>query len=221
MDFSVEGRAPGKHPEVRIHAAGTVSPTSVRAVSPRLIFFRIEPIGVESGRAPVEALVKHRDGCMDEDEIACLVRRLMSGPQQVTVLGFPEVTEDEPPSASLHVIQATLRHATADAAEHGERAVTAAVPSVSSSVEAAAASLGALELDRAHELVHELTIPVLAREPLVEPPKTMTAKYKKSGNHLRPNTAARHQQFVSFLVETYGLDFLRSGAGVLDVAGGA
>ena len=55
----------------------------------------------------------------------------------------------------------------------------------------------------------------------MEPPKTMTAKYKKSGNHLRPNTAARHQQFVSFLVETYGLDFLRSGAGVLDVAGGA
>ena len=98
MDFSVEGRAPGKHPQIRIHAAGTVSPTSVRAVSPRLIFFRIEPIGVDRRFKPVEALVKHRDGCMDEDEIACLVRRLMSGPQEVTALGFPEVTEDEPPS---------------------------------------------------------------------------------------------------------------------------
>ena len=176
MDFSVEGRAPGKHPDVRIHAAGTVSPTSVRAVSPRLIFFRIEPLDVDCGVAPVEALVKHRDGCMDEDEIACLVRRLMSGPQVVTVLGFPEVTEDEPPTASLHVIQATLRHATADAAEHGDRAVTAAVASVSCSVEAAAGCLEALELDRDRELVHELTIPAVAREPLVEAPKTMTAK---------------------------------------------
>ena len=187
MDFSVEGRAPGKHPEVRIHAAGKVSSTSVRAVSPRLIFFRIEPVGVERGLTPVEALVKHRDGCMDEDEIACLVRRLMSGPQEVTVLGFPEVTEDEPPSASLHVIQATLRHATADAAEHGDRAVTAAVPSVSSSVEAAAAaSLGALELDRAHDLAHELTIPVLTRElvHILYGGKTHTA-------HIRPELGAR------------------------------
>ena len=148
MDFSVEGRAAGKHPDVRIHAAGTVSPTSVRAVSPRLIFFRIEPLDVDCGVAPVEALVKHRDGCMDEDEIACLMRRLMSGPQVVTVLGFPEVTEDEPPTASLHVIQATLRHATADAAEHGDRAETAAVASVSCSVEAAAGCLETLELDR-------------------------------------------------------------------------
>ena len=217
MDFSVDGRAPGKHPDVRIHAAGTVSPSSVRAVSPRLIFFRIEPLGVDSGVTPVEALVKYRDGCMDEDEIACLMRRLMSRPQVVTVLGFPEVTEDEPPSASLHVIQATLRHATADAAEGDDSAVTAVAASVSCSVEAAAGSVEGVP----RELVHELTIPAVAREPLVEAPKTMTTKYKKSGNHLRPNTAARHQQFVSFLVETYGLEFLRSGSGVLDVAGGA
>jgi hypothetical protein len=174
MDFSVEDPAPGKHPGHRIHAAGTVSPSSVRAVSPRLIFFRIEPRGVDHGLAPVDALVKHRDGCMDEDEIACLVRRLMSGPQVVTILGFPEVTEDDPPTASLHVIQATLRHATA--AEHDDRALMAAVASVSRSVKAAAGSLEALELDRDRELVHELTIPAVAREPLVEPAKTLTAK---------------------------------------------
>ena len=46
-------------------------------------------------------------------------------------------------------------------------------------------------------------------------------QWKHSGNHVRPNSAARHQRFVSWLVETYGIERLRSGAGVLDVAGGA
>ena len=169
MDFSVSGRAPGKHPNIRIHAAGTVSPSSVRVVSRRLIFFRIEPLGDDSRVTAVEALVKYRDGCMDEDEITRLVRRLMSGPQVVAVLGFPEVTGDEPPTASLHVIQATLRHATADTVERG---VAAAAADVGCSVEAAAGSLEGLELDRDRELV----LPAVAREPLVDAPKTMTAK---------------------------------------------
>ena len=62
------------------------------------------------------------------------------------------------------------------AAEHDDRALMAAVASVSRSVKAAAGSLEALELDRDRELVHELTIPAVAREPLVEPAKTLTAQ---------------------------------------------
>ena len=59
-----------------------------------------------------------------------------------------------------------------------------------------------------------------------EPAETPAAdvpivQWKHSGNHVRPNNAARHQHFVSWLVETYGIERLRSGAGVLDVAGGA
>ena len=225
MNFSVSGYAQGKHPDVRIHAVGIVSPSSVRAVSPRLVFFRIEPLGDGRGGTltAVEALVKHRDGCMDEEDIACLVRRLTSSPQVITVYGFPEVTEDEPPTASLHVIQVTLRPTpsapVAECSSGGGGASAAVVERNSCSVEAAAGSLESLELDRDCELV----LPAVMREPLVEAPgaSRVTTKYKKSGNHLRPNTAARHQQFVSFLVDTYGLDFLRSGAGVLDVAGGA
>ena len=37
-------------------------------------------------------------------------------------------------------------------------------------------------------------------------------QWKHSGNHVRPNNAARHQHFVSWLVETYGIERLRSGA---------
>ena len=45
--------------------------------------------------------------------------------------------------------------------------------------------------------------------------------WKRSGNRVRPNNETRHQQFVEFLIETYGIERLRAGAGVLDVAGGA
>ncbi|KAL1506948.1 hypothetical protein AB1Y20_007812 [Prymnesium parvum] len=45
--------------------------------------------------------------------------------------------------------------------------------------------------------------------------------WKRSGNRVRPNNESRHQQFVHFLVETFGEAALRRGAGVLDVAGGA
>jgi hypothetical protein len=65
-----------------------------------------------------------------------------------------------------------------------------------------------------------LQVPEAVREPLAEEPAP-AAKRKKSGTHTRPNTEARHQQFVSWLVDTYGDELLRSGGGVLDVAGGA
>ena len=45
--------------------------------------------------------------------------------------------------------------------------------------------------------------------------------FSTSGNRTRPNNQTRHQRFAQFLVDTFGIERLRSGAGVLDVAGGA
>lgn len=61
-------------------------------------------------------------------------------------------------------------------------------------------------------------IPLAPREPEPEPEAGAAAKPST-----RPPTHknARHQQFVSWLIDTYGLEYLRSGCGVLDVAGGA
>ena len=45
--------------------------------------------------------------------------------------------------------------------------------------------------------------------------------FNASGTHTRPNTTSRHRQFMNWLIQRYGADFLSSGGGVLDVAGGA
>ena len=132
-----------------------------------------------------ECLVKFRDGCFDESEIASLAHQLTTGAQGTrwAIVGFPEVTEDGC-VGSLHVIQAIIQ-----GADHPD----------------------------------PLCIPEEPREPLIEVPgsSNMTARFKTSGTHIRPNTSSRHQQFVAWLTETYGIERLRSGSGVLDVAGGA
>ena len=63
-------------------------------------------------------------------------------------------------------------------------------------------------------------IPATAREPEPEAEggsSSSAASLDKAPIHKNQ----RHQQFVAWLVDTYGLDYLRSGSGVLDVAGGA
>lgn len=59
--------------------------------------------------------------------------------------------------------------------------------------------------------------------PGAEPPAAAPSitRWKRSGNRVRPNNETRHQRFVAFLVDTFGVEALRRGSGVLDVAGGA
>ena len=63
-------------------------------------------------------------------------------------------------------------------------------------------------------------IPQEAREPEEFVPVAIVPR-KTSGNHERPNNAYRHRHLVGWLLETFGRQFLCSGAGILDVAGGA
>ena len=50
------------------------------------------------------------------------------------------------------------------------------------------------------------------------PPPTL---FNASGTHVRPNTTSRHRQFMHWLIDRFGSEFLASGTGILDVAGGA
>jgi hypothetical protein len=65
------------------------------------------------------------------------------------------------------------------------------------------------------------TMPTSASAAVAVPVRVAPKPFTTSGNRQRPNNQSRHQRFAEFLVDTYGLEFLRSGAGVLDVAGGA
>jgi len=188
--------SPGKHPNLRYALCGTVRPQSVRAVSKRLVFFKLD---VPAHRGPSiiaswECIAKFREGCLDEPEIALLVSTLHAcasassdgagvGSAHVELVGFPEVAEDG--ERSLHVVQVLVSSAEGDAGV--------------------------------------VTIPEIPREPAAGNASAATerVRFKHSGSHMRPNTESRHQQFVAWLVESFGLETLRSGAGVLDVAGGA
>lgn len=177
---------PGKHLSFRITLSGTVAPESVRSVSKRLFFFCLHYVDHEGSRQSQECLVKWRDGCFEEDEIASLMSNLAkvapaaesgADPTALTIHAFPEIGDDRA-LASLHVIHASLP-------------------------------------------VQLLQIPSTPRDPVPDRAPTRTVQYKTAGNHRRPNTESRHQQFVAWLVETYGLECLKAGSGVLDVAGGA
>ena len=186
----------GKHPELRYALCGTVRPQSVRVVSKRLVFFKLDvPEHRGLNIASWECIAKFREGCLDEPEIALLVSTLHAcasassdgagvGSAHVELVGFPEVSDLGSPR-SLHVIQVLVSSAEGDAGV--------------------------------------VTIPEIPREPAASNASAPAerVRFKHSGSHTRPNTESRHQQFVAWLVESFGLETLRSGAGVLDVAGGA
>ena len=54
-----------------------------------------------------------------------------------------------------------------------------------------------------------------------EQPPTAPTLFNASGTHVRPNTTSRHRQFMNWLIDKFGAEFLASGTGILDVAGGA
>ena len=186
----------GKHPQLRYALCGTVRPQSVRVVSKRLVFFKLDvPEHRGLNIASWECIAKFREGCLDEPEIALLVSTLHAcasassdgagvGSAHVELVGFPEVSDLGSPR-SLHVIQVLVSSAEGDAGV--------------------------------------VTIPEIPREPAASNASAPAerVRFKHSGSHTRPNTESRHQQFVAWLVESFGLETLRSGAGVLDVAGGA
>ena len=102
----------GKHPHCRIALSGVVRAEAV-AVSKRLAFFTLQAHGAGT-TFDQECLVKFRDGCLTEDEIAMLVAALSASDAsghhthvQVKLLGFPELADDCL-SHSVHVIQATV-----------------------------------------------------------------------------------------------------------------
>ena len=190
----------GKHPQLRYALCGTVRPQSVRVVSKRLVFFKLDvPEHRGLNIASWECIAKFREGCLDEPEIALLVSTLHAcasassdgagvGSAHVELVGFPEVSDRSSPAgaeASLHVVQVLVSSAEGDAGV--------------------------------------VTIPEIPREPAASNASAPAerVRFKHSGSHTRPNTESRHQQFVAWLVESFGLETLRSGAGVLDVAGGA
>lgn len=140
-----------------------------------------------------ECLAKERDGFLCESEIAMLHSHL-AGKHDVAFVCFPETAPGG--ALSYHVVSASLRVDGQTTVElPGDRAALA--PPMPAVPAPAADSSTAVAQDEG------------------------TVRFKYSGNRTRPANEARHQHFVSWLIDRYGLDFLRSGSGVLDVAGGA
>ena len=71
-------------------------------------------------------------------------------------------------------------------------------------------ALASLHVIHASLPVQLLQIPSTPRDPVPDRAPTRTVQYKTAGNHRRPNTESRHQQFVAWLVETYGLECLKT-----------
>jgi len=147
---------------------------------------------------------------MNEQEIAMLRDELVCD-AWISLLGFPEV---EPASMQRDQANGRVMHA------------------VQVTVLAGGGSVAGDEESPEHGSPRLLRIPsgLPPDSPTSEPISSRLAagdtaapstRSKRSGTHARPNNQSRHQQFVQFLVDTFGLEALRAGAGVLDVAGGA
>ena len=187
---------PGKYPDVRVTVAGTVAAETVKALSPRLLFFTV----VVSGESMHEALAKERDGHMLAEDIAELLAHLTSSAATATVrvTAWPEIAPDG--KRALHCVQVLVLRPSQGAGE----------------CDLMAGSNGI----EGHE--DGILVPREARAPSSVPGSpSEPIRWRHSGNHTRPANASRHQKFVAWLVDTYGLERLRSGTGVLDVAGGA
>ena len=191
--------AVGKHTTVHLSLRGHCTPSTVRSVSKRLLFFEL--VGEGEGADVHCCLAKDRDGHLSISDIEDL-RQLLTAPHAaIALVCWPEVAPDS--TRTFHVVSATVtsRNNGDEEWTHIPRAPTdTSVATIGSCVDAerttnvASASGGPA---RSGSLVNPTNAP------------KMRAK------------DARHQHFVAWLVDTFGLDFLRSGSGVLDVAGGA
>lgn len=187
----------GKHVEVAIELEG--QPLSLRPVSKRLLFFQLR---CRDG-ALLECIAKDRDGFLNEADVIALTHALDTRVDQsepVRLVAFPEVGPELAHCLVMHVREIEWA---------GERSAPTKFPRCASH-----------------------SVPAVTGDPCTRPAQmTPSASpagryltrepWKRSGNRVRPNNETRHQQFVEFLIETYGIEHLRSGAGVLDVAGGA
>ena len=169
----------------------TGCPRNLRRVTKRLLFFEL----VDADGSRHECIAKDRDGFLVAEDIRALGDALAEATSwRVVLAAFPEVASQE---LVLHVKRVELLPVNRDSEAIGRCRFPAAADWCSEEAAAPPPSVPA------------------------HPRYVNRVPWRKSANRVRPNKETRHQQFVEFLIETYGIERLRSGAGVLDVAGGA
>ena len=181
----------GKHTELTVSVTGCSR--NLRRVTKRLLFFEL----VDAGGRSFECIAKDRDGYLTAEDIGALGAALAEAVSwQVELDAFPEVACE---SLVLHLKRVEL------------------LPGACGGLELAGRRRFPAAADGSSEEIAAPPVPLT----LPEARYVNRVPWKKSANRVRPNKETRHQQFVEFLIETHGIERLRSGAGVLDVAGGA